>query len=412
MKKTILIIGIIFASILVSAQININGSTSNKGIINIQSPLVISSSGANVTSVSSGDNCIFVSPTTGDVIVTFNTSCGTGTSAVDSVASLDNYLIISPTTGDVKAKINGTVFNTTIDQRISLNQNGFGNFFFANFSQSFTNNLTAVLPLENRTRSHITNITGFFFNYNTTTATFTMNLLNNTIAQYGKLIGFNSTQNETYDHLLNQNCQGGLFQNGTLMNGTLVCGAVIAQQNLTNVAFLNNTQTFTKVNTFNQAGLGAWTTFQFSGFSLGEITSALGLFEYHALNSFDFYFTNTGRTAIFEILNTGTIKSVTTEFTVDIPTTKFKVNSTTTTISNNLTLEQNLNVAGRLNNKNITKFIEVDTDGLIKNNSIIYFNNNTQRWTSLGTTPTNGDVLTYCTSGGLTWQSTIATCPI
>src|SRR3990167_6413118 len=146
---------------------------------------------------------------------------------VDSVASLDDYLIITPTTGDVKAKINGTVFNITIDQRIFLNPLNFinvttgqffndtnliyssfqgnfnsnisarlplenqtivhcsnvsgsasnlctitsgtgGDFFFANFTVSFNNNLSSALPLENRTISHISNITGFFFNYNET----------------------------------------------------------------------------------------------------------------------------------------------------------------------------------------------------------------------------------------------------
>lgn len=50
--------------------------------IQSQSTTTISSggSGGNVTSVSSGDGCIFVSPTTGDVVLTFNTSCGSGSS--------------------------------------------------------------------------------------------------------------------------------------------------------------------------------------------------------------------------------------------------------------------------------------------------------------------------------------------
>src|SRR5690606_5078431 len=39
---------------------------------NLVSP---SPSGGNVTSVDSTDNCILVNPTTGDVLLTFNTSC-------------------------------------------------------------------------------------------------------------------------------------------------------------------------------------------------------------------------------------------------------------------------------------------------------------------------------------------------
>src|SRR3990167_10341077 len=304
---------------------------------------------------------------------------------VDSVASLDDYLIITPTTGDVKAKINGTVFNITIDQRIFLNPLNFinvttgqffndtnliyssfqgnfnsnisarlplenqtivhcsnvtgstsnlctitsgtgGDFFFANFTVSFNNNLSSALPLENRTISHISNITGFFFNYNETAvlisqyganwynhssalttqfgkfwynmsiavnpfnqilnttsnvsfesvnatrevyvgntavkqwlynqtlSVFLMQLLNNTIANYGNRVGFNSTFNNTYKNLLGQQCPLGQIVNGTFINGTFTCttdqtgesGGNPFNQNLnttSNVTFNNITAT-------------------------------------------------------------------------------------------------------------------------------------------------------------------------
>lgn len=102
----------------VSAQINIrtpeNQVSEDNSFINILSNVVSAVTGGNVTSIASGDGCILVNQPTGDVVLTFNTSCASSG----------------------------------------------GNFFFANFTASFNSNLTAVLPLENRTIVHCSNVTG------------------------------------------------------------------------------------------------------------------------------------------------------------------------------------------------------------------------------------------------------------
>lgn len=82
MKKVYLLLALlgIFLSLTIVKAATI-GESSVNGVV-IQIPTTSSSgggSGSNVTSVSSGDGCIFVSPTTGDVIITFNSSCATST---------------------------------------------------------------------------------------------------------------------------------------------------------------------------------------------------------------------------------------------------------------------------------------------------------------------------------------------
>lgn len=76
MKKIIFSILAIFFLAFSSASLGYD----NPNLPRIELPTTVtittSSSGGNVTSITSSTNCITVSPTTGDVVITFNTSCG------------------------------------------------------------------------------------------------------------------------------------------------------------------------------------------------------------------------------------------------------------------------------------------------------------------------------------------------
>lgn len=266
MKKSILLIGIIFASILVTAQININGSSSSNGIINIISPTTSSGGSGNVTSVSSGDNCIFVSPTTGDVVVTFNTSCGGSGSGDGS-------------------------FNITY-QRFAYNQTTPA----LNYVRTYYYNKTEINSF-NASWISTFNITYQRFAYNQTTAVFNTVLLNNTIAQYGNLIGFNSTYNATYAQFA--------------YNQTRAINPFNQDLNTT------NTPTFTGANFFGQilsdipGGLGTWHRYTVLGgaFPVGFVTSENFVFQISPENGFDLYMGNFS-TSTFVAGNTNGLSQV------------------------------------------------------------------------------------------------------
>lgn len=462
-------------------------------IDSVQPTTTTSISNANVTSVTSGDGCIFVNPTTGNVIITFNTSCGN--TGVTSVTSGDNYLIFNPTTGNVIGSLNGTVINTTIDQRIASNPSGFinssvanstyyllsnqfnyinvtsgqvfndtnlintkGNFFFANFTTSFNNNLTASLPLTNRTISNIANITGFFFNYNGTTAVFTQALLNNTIAQYGLLIGFNSTLNSTYaTFAYNQTGNFGYNQtrvnsinsleawtivnqstdnvyiglNSTVLNSTI-------QSNVFGSTILNNTyvkkagDTMTGELDVDMTTLGAWLAFEFFSTQVGRITSENAVFQIMGnpgffdtwlgdcgaacakagiLGYFEFTTTKGTRMLLNSItqaeFNTTAVTMITNNTIIRNTngSTIIQINDTKTTLYSNFSVIGNItasidtcNGAGYCLNKSA----QVATLPF-KNFTILWWDNTTQRYYQVNDTPTSGDAPTYCPGVGGGW---------
>jgi len=112
MKK--LTLGIAIAIILiasVSAQFGYNtlrngqggGSTTvNVGVV------------GNITSVSNSDGCIFVSPTTGDIVLTFNTTCASAGSGDITAVLGDAWITNGTTSGAVNLVFNGTLFNQTL----------------------------------------------------------------------------------------------------------------------------------------------------------------------------------------------------------------------------------------------------------------------------------------------------------
>lgn len=246
MKKAGLILLVLLSLTLVSGDLAYNNPNLPRVEDAISTQIISggSGSGSNVTSVSSGDGCIIVSPITGDVIITFNTSCAS--------------------TG--------------------------GDFFFRNFTNSFNINLSAVLPLENRTISHISNITGFLFNYN-----------------------------QTIDrNIFNQN-----------LNTT------------NNVQFVNITTTDKFLSTLTGVS-GIWHQYFVLGtaIEIGRVTSELGVFQIRPSNNFDIYFSNDDATGIFGVNDLGqTFARSNQNFFLDNAITRFfESNATRTTISSNLSL--------------------------------------------------------------------------
>lgn len=115
MRKSILFLLIILVIPFALAELRIFGGEEIDKVIDLTTEVQGGGggSGSNVTSVTSSTNCIVVSPTTGDVILTFNTSCASA-GAVSSVDEGDNFLIVDPTTGDVIITQNQTTLNATI----------------------------------------------------------------------------------------------------------------------------------------------------------------------------------------------------------------------------------------------------------------------------------------------------------
>lgn len=250
---------------LSSSQYSLN----NKNIPTLGPTQTITSSGGgsgNVTSVSSGDNCIFVSPTTGDVQITFNTSCGGSGSGDGS-------------------------FNITY-QTFAYNQTSPA----LNYVRTYYYNKTEIDSF-NASWISTFNITYQTWAYNQTTAVFNTVLLNNTIAQYGNLIGFNSTYNATYAQFA--------------YNQTRAINPFNQDLNTT------NTPTFTGANFFGQilsdipGGLGTWHRYTVLGgaFPIGFVTSENFVFQISPENGFDLYMGNFS-TSTFVAGNTNGLSQV------------------------------------------------------------------------------------------------------
>lgn len=191
-----------------SASAVIIGNSEVRGVVIPLPGEETQAGGGNVTSVSSGDNCLFVSPTTGDVVVTFNTSCGSGGGAVDSVTSGDDFLFFNPTTGNVIGRLNTTTLNVTIDHRI--NSRGFLNSSVANQTYYLITNPSNFINIT----------TGQFFN-----DTAFINSVNSSIWSYinANEPSWLSTFNATYNNILNQTCPAGNYSYGIQSNGTILC---------------------------------------------------------------------------------------------------------------------------------------------------------------------------------------------
>lgn len=326
-------------------------------------------SGGAVDSVTSGDDFLIFNPTTGNVVGRLNTT--TLNVTIDnrinsrgflnsSVANQTYYLITNPsnfiniTTGQF---FNDTAFinsvNSSIWSYINTNQpswlttfnatynnilnqtcptgnysygiqsngtilcrsdasGGGGDFFFANFTTSFNLNLTAALPLANRTLPHCSNVTG-------------------------QTTGVCPTSDVT-------------FRNLTVQNITARFGRFDGTQTV-DVDLGQDWYVFCVVDCLAQ---------------LGYLSSSLGVFQFKGGALLDLYFTSFDLSTQLIVGASGTlIARVTNTFYVDNPITSvrsFETNSTRTqiygnstlsglnnTVQNNLAVLQNFTLKGRSN---------------------------------------------------------------
>lgn len=324
--------------------------------------------GGNVTSVSSGDNCIFVSPTTGVVQITFNTSCG-GSGSGDGSFNITYQTFAYNQTTPALNYVRIYYYNKTeID---SFNASWISTFNITYQTWAY-NQTTAVFNtvLLNNTIAQYGNLIGFNstfnstyaqFAYNQTTSVFTISLLNNTIAQYGNLIGFNLTFNQTYNNLLNQTCPAGQVVNGTLINGTLKCQPINIPANSTTVHCSNvtgNTLCTTGNPAFNNltltsegfySGLGTydlnladpalrWIRFTAFGGTVeaANLNFALGAFLFQSMSNLNLFFANDDLTSVMNIADNGIISfGVANGVTIGGINVNFNVTDSKTTVSNN-----------------------------------------------------------------------------
>lgn len=158
MKKIFLIFLIIGLIGFSSAQLGIFGGRSNSKVINLQSANASStgSTGANVSSVTSSTNCITVNPTTGNVTLTFNSSCaGSGSSSGLSGVGTENYIPLwfnGTHLIDSLIYQNGSYIgiNTTVPMR---------QFTISGINTTYTPDLKAVLALRSPNANVVVNNT-------------------------------------------------------------------------------------------------------------------------------------------------------------------------------------------------------------------------------------------------------------
>jgi len=293
--KLLFLFGFIFLITFTSAQLGYN----NPNLPRISSPTTIptSSSGGsgNVTSVSSGDNCIFVSPTTGDVQITFNTSCG-GSGSGDGSFNITYQTFAYNQTSPALTYVRTYYYNKT-----EINS------FNASWISTF-------------------NITYQTFAYNQTTAVFNTILLNNTIAQYGNLIGFNSTFNSTYAQFA--------------YNQTRAINPFNQDLNTTSDVIFD-TGFFSNKVTMDLGDPGLeWISFTALGgfLEVADLNFGLGSFVFQARSNLNLFFATDALESVIGLYDDGTILSNSLKgFTVTNNTFQsFKTNNTLTEISTNI----------------------------------------------------------------------------
>lgn len=123
-----------------------------------------------------------------------------------------------------------------------------------------------------------------------------------------------------------------------------------------------------------------------------------------------------GQGAILSLYGTyGTATSAEVRIGYNFSDSTFSVNKTSAYLNNNLISTGVINSTKEIcvsGGNCLNKTIQVYIEGLVKNNSIIYYNANHSRWESLNQSPTASQTLHYCPDGGLQWLGTGAACPL
>ena len=438
--KIVLLVAFLFLIVFASAQ---NYNNPRLPRITNPSTSVTSSAvtGGNVTSVTSSTNCITVSPTTGNVVITFNTSCGSGvdtdtwwrlnnTGLVNNSGYLDlNYTTINETIRIKINEINTSAIYTTHNQT------------YFNFLQNLSAYTCASGNVVNGVNSNGTVKCIVDANTGPTISNSSLNAI------YLNLSGTNANQNINISfYNLSAGWFKGLFNWTTLNNWLSFDGAVLSF----NETKLNNTiddralssseangtymkkagDNATGLYDFNQANgvLGAWTTFSFLGTQVGRVTSENAVFQILGvpgvfatwLGDCNSACLIAGVDSVFQMsavksnqiktnnaltmeLNRTLISHIANDTIFDNPngTRILQINSTRTNLNSNFTVSGYINVTKDVcitGGKCLSLSIVLSNNPSF-NNTMIYWNNDTSTWVSIPESPANSEVPIYCNSG-------------
>lgn len=326
---TILVLSLFLIS-AVSAQLNYN----NPRLPRIQAPEVTvttssGGSGGNVTSVSSSTNCITVNPTTGDVILTFNSSCsGTSGNPFNQDLNTTNRVVFANvnSTGNLSSST-GVLFNP-IDNVFAISHLNHAN--VTNFAFAQTGGANG--------HTHINSPTDIGFH-----------ILD------GDHVMF--IDRNRLDVHLRGNFSGDLYVNNNTLVNTWLYNQTMAINPFNQNLNTTNSPTFAgaTINGMatidNPAGLGDFAKFTILGgfLQVGKLTSENGYMQFMG-QGVDTYFGNTsasyvGLTTAGDVL----IGMLNNYKLIDTSGVNIESNASRTTFYRNTTIQNNITLKDRLN---------------------------------------------------------------
>lgn len=463
-KELILLLITIILSGISTAQLGLFGSNEEESgdVLNI---LTGSASGTNVTSVTSSTNCITSSPTTNDVILTFNTSCagnssGSGGGNVSGTGHDTNTNLAFWTSPMIISYANNLIWDN-INQFLGINVpeplyplDVYGVQFRAEDGGDYvylTDDITGSnFSLRNRDDGETLTLT--YGDSDIVTFTNRTRVGIGRAGTEGSPLPF--MPSNTLDVRGDINASGNIYYDNVTLVGnvrTNSSGQIIARVfcgNITgnnlcptgNPTFNNLTVNERLIN--NCAGISCtWQTFAVLGgaIPIGTVTSVLGVFQYKSESNLDIYFSNDDTTGLFSVNDLGeTFARSLRTFYIDsgVGSKSFESNNTRTTIYSNSSfrgvfnnITGNLNVQGNSTMRNLTVSLDVCiTSGKCLNqsvtlnsnpafnNTMIYWSNDTKTWNSIPEPPTHNEAPVYCTSASVgRWtflDNTAGVCPL
>lgn len=461
--KLLLIITILIP--FVSSQTIIGNSKNNIGIsLNPSQITTSTSSGSNVTSVSSGDGCIFVSPTTGNVIVTFNTSCGSG--GLSTIIALAPYLN-STTSGSTvsinfnESRLNSTILLEGLRNGFNISSNPFDQILNTTSNVTF-DSINTTKTINQKRSSHLDIYQSF---WNSTTEIFRLVQYANGVLFYGVNNGAMIISNDDFTNNIEISegtnptritTSNGFevqdlatnplfsFKNATglranriinasgeiyVNNGTPVSKWLYNQSDGSyNASYVVDTgDTMTGALNWDFGVLADYLVFKVFTVPVGRVTSLNNRLEMQSLFNLDFFFSNDDYSGAFIIRDNSLSETNGSRgfrsSTNDITT--FWTNSSGTNIYGNATITGNLSVLSKVvlgetkiigNGTASVDFCNGDGKCLnqtikdpntFRNGTLLYWNNNTMQWSAIAKQPANDQYPLFCvgTGGGWTFVS-------
>lgn len=349
------------------AQFGYNNPTKPKLLPQERDTITTSGGGGNVTSVTSSTNCITVNPTTGDVILTFNASCASG-STYNSTYHTWAY-------NQTTAVFTMTTLNNTIAMYGS--SVGFNSTFNSTYApwaynQTFNNNTGSV----NRSNCWKDDCAGFrnpFNQWLNTTNTPTFNGL-------------------TSNSVINSYIAGvaGEWLRFGVLGGAIPVGHITAENGYFQIEPFGGFDIY----------IGNLSKVAFRGTDTGyfDAVSSSGVRFYHGAST-----VYEGNTTLTTIASTNGLR-VSGGLNVTL----------NANIVNNLTVSGSINATRDIcvtNGGCLNESLTVKSQSIKINNSLIYWNSTA--WIPLNKTMGNNLALVYCSVGGLSWiDNTAGVCPL